>query len=203
MNNKNGFTIIELIVSLRIIGVISLLTMQKVAETYFLKEVNRTLDRTSIIISHGVTDITKGYVNGTGGMCSTNYNYDNISAYRVNECYGLNYELGGNYANLADQQNGNVNYFMKLMKGYTFGDGVTLHIDEDVSDNTIFYTLFDCSNLDKKDRKKSMIEEMFISKMNEDFALIVESVNRNRVTMNLRDVSGTENDCKVLMAFKK
>jgi len=87
---REGFTIIELIIAIVLIGFFSIGAMKAMAERNKKEQIEKMYQEIIEIIDNAVYNPIKGYVSDKGGSCSANYDTRNITVARVRACAGLN-----------------------------------------------------------------------------------------------------------------
>ena len=200
---KKGFTLIEVVISLVIASVIMSLSYTYYTQHKWMNSVNRMCQNIFYVLDKGVMDTVKGYINGTGGDCSDDHTYTDLSAARADDCAGFTsiYPYGG-----TKSTDGNESYMTKFLRNYTpNGDGCKLYLDDNNNSSDEFYMFLDCSNINYEggsDRAKKYIEQKINSYMQINFSTIYQSVDFNATAID-KPTGGNDHDGKLRILFKK
>jgi hypothetical protein len=156
------------------------------------------------ILNNAVMDPIEGYVNGSGGYCSINNTYKDLTAVRAIKCRGWdNYFLldGDTSANNKDGSN---NYIKGLLKEYTVnGEGCYLYLDDDPNDSTYYYVFLDCSNLTPGYKHyKGYIERKINAYLKNKFSALIQDTYFNAKAVNIL-LGGNDKDGKIAFLIKK
>jgi hypothetical protein len=198
---KKGFTLLEIIFAIIVSTGIMYLGMTEWKKNDWLDSVNNFNQDLYNIIDKGVMNNVTGYINSTGGDCSTSTHYTDISAARVVDCN----EWSSVYPYLGTKNtNGKDSYISKLLKNYTSnGVGCRLYIDD--KDSISFYYYLDCSALNYDNgstRYKKYIEEKILSYSKNKFSTLFQGADRLSTSID-NDTGGTDSDGKIRILIKK
>lgn len=200
---KRAFTMIELIFVIIAVGIIGSLAWQAQTKKEFNNNVNTFLSGVSNILNNGVMDINNGYINSTGGDCSSNSSYKDLTAARVVECLDWNttHPYGG-IKNTVGQDS----YIHKLLKNYTTNaEGCRLYLKQNGTTEDEFLVFIDCSRLNYSQdptKYKKYIEERLNSFVINTFSTIVK--NTYPLATNVNNTSGgTATDGMIKFLLKK
>ena len=191
---------LELVFVIIIIGMFSYYALQKKNDADFYNSVNSFLTNVDNILNNAVMDTVTGYVNGTGGDCSNDNSYTDLSAGKAIDCVGWSTTYP--YDGIKDDD-GKDSYIVGLLKNYTVsGSGCKIYLDDIASDE--YYVFFDCSNINREpiDRYKKYIEDKLIYNITSNFSTIYQSVDRDSTAID-NDSGGNDHDGKIRFKMKK
>jgi len=203
MSNKKAFTMIELIFVIIVISILSMYAYKAQTKKDFNTSVNTFLASISTILNNGVMDINKGYINATGGNCSGNSSYKDLTAARMVDCLDWNTTFSyGGVKNTLGQDS----YINKLLKSYTANaEGCRLYLKQNGTVEDEFFVFFDCSRLNYSQdipRYKQYFEERINSFMINTFSTIIKS--NYPLSTTIDNISGgTTNDGMIKFLLKK
>lgn len=198
---KKAFTLFEIIVTILIITVIASLSYSYIKQNKWQSDVNIIDKNIFFLLDKGVMNTTTGYINGTGGDCSNNNDYTDLSAARMVDCadYNRTYPYLG-----TKSTDGTESYLTNFLKNYTSNaDGCKLYLN-DKSTNE-FYMFLDCSNINYENgssRIKKYLEQKVDSYMKINFSTIYQSSDTQSTAID-NDSGGTNDDGKIRILFKK
>lgn len=201
--HRKAFTMIELIFVIIAVSILGMFAYQAQTKKEFNNSVNTFLSGVSSILNNGVMDINNGYINSTGGDCSSNSSYKNLTAARVVDCLDWNatYPYGG-IKNTIGQDS----YFHKLLKTYTTNaEGCRLYLKQNGTTEDEFLVFIDCSRINYSQdvpKYKKYIEERINSFVINTFSTIVKS-NYPLATSIDNITGGTANDGMIKFLLKK
>jgi len=152
------------------------------------KAIVKLQDKIYYIINDGIIN-PNGYPSGTGGNCSDNLDFTNLTTTRLADCLDWN----GNFLRIdTGQLVGNdlmENYGMCTVEVAVVG----------VVNTTSFDIYVDCSNLEIENRYLAYVEEsisfVFQNKLNDIFISIEENAN------SLNTIGGNDTDGRVRARF--
>lgn len=200
-NMKGGFSLLEIAFSIILMVVVLSLSMIEWNKNDWYSSVNKMNKDIYTILDKGVMNNVTGYINSSGGDCSTSAHYNNISAGKVIDCneWDKVFPYDG-----TKSDDGTESYVHKLLKTYTDGgEGCKLYIDDLSSDS--FYYFIDCSNLNYDggaSRYKTYIEEKILSFAKESFSILFQGVDRESIGID-NDTGGTISDGMLRILIKK
>ena len=200
-STKKAFTLLELIFAIVLAAIISYFGLMQYLQHLKNQRIEAFLNNVNSVINIAIIDPIQGYVNGTGGYCSDDNTYRNITACRAIKCAKLDnifslYEKSGNC-----DTNYNDSYIQKLFLTDTNGKGCNIYIKPDSSDSTIFYLYIDCSNITNS-RERAEMEDFLKYDMRENFNLILQDIYPNATGINNIN-GGNSSDGKIMFKFKK
>jgi UDP-galactopyranose mutase len=197
---KKGFTLLDIVMSIIVASLITAFMMKDYSHNQWLTSVNKMNDEIINIVDNGVMNSQSGYINQSGGDCSSDLTYTNISAGRVVECNSWS----GAYPYLGTKNTLGTDSYITLMKEYTANAvGCRLYIDDASTES--FYLYLDCSavNYQYGDAPiKAYVEQKFLSNVKNKFSTIYQSVDLNATSVNLNS-GGTIYDGKIRVLLKK
>jgi prepilin-type N-terminal cleavage/methylation domain-containing protein len=198
---KKGFSLIEVILSIVIMGILAAIAAREYVKHLEDKRLEHFLNNVNTLINYAIIDSQTGYVNGTGGYCSDDYSYKDITACRAVKCADIEktfilYEKDGNCDTTPDHS-----YVKNLMMTDTNGKGCHFYVKPDSSDSSIFYVFIDCSNLNS-DRKKQRIEELLRYDMQSNFNVILKEIYSDAISID-NFSGGNDKDGKIAFKYKK
>lgn len=201
MNNyKKGFTLLEIAMSIIVVTLITSYMMKDNSHNQWLTSVNKMNEEIVNIVDNGVMNSNMGYINQTGGDCSNDLTYTDISAGRVVDCNSW----GGAYPYMGTKNLLGADSYIPLMKEYTTDAiGCGLYIDDFTSES--FYLFLDCSSVNYQygDASiKAYLEQKFLSNIKTKFSTIYQTVDTHATTVNLGS-GGTTTDGKIRVLLKK
>lgn len=200
-NNRGGFTMIELIMVIIASSIIFSLSSVYTIKNNWYEAVNKMNTQIYNILEKGVMDNTIGYINSSGGDCSSSSEYIDISAGRVVDCIG--WDNAYNYDGVKST-NGDESYITGLLSGYTDSAyGCSLYIDDKDSDK--YYFFLDCSNLNYdggSSRYKLYIEEKVASMVRDEFSTIYQDIQKESISIDT-DTGGSNDDGMIRFLMKK
>jgi prepilin-type N-terminal cleavage/methylation domain-containing protein len=204
---KKGFTLLEVILTISLMAIVSVMSIKQLNLQRINNNIDDMIDRVDGIIEVSLLAST-GYPSSTGDPCSSGYNYDDLSAVRINSCSDLNLVVTGETD--PDSINGRIGTLsqiedLKLLSGYS-GTPI-LRVAENPNDSESFYLFLDFSSLTElSDRKKAYIEEVLESHLEREFTSNFSKVYRDATDVNVDDsnvaTSGVDNDGKITIEFK-
>lgn len=201
--NRKAFTMLEIIFVIIISGVLGSIVYKHQLEKDFNSSVNVFLTSLSSILNNGVMDINRGYINSTGGDCSNNSSYKDLTAARVVDCMDWNatHPYGG-VKNTVGQDS----YIYKLLKAYTTNaEGCRLYLKQNGTIEDEFFVFLDCSRINYSEdipKYKKYIEEKLNSFIMTSFSTIAK--NSYPLATNINNTSGgTTDDGMIKFLFKK
>ena len=89
VNKKYAFTLIEVILALLIASMASMYVINSMSNSKFnsaIKEMQNTIED---IVNKGIIS-TSGYASGSGGFCSSDYDFTTLSTLRLTQCLDWN-----------------------------------------------------------------------------------------------------------------
>lgn len=191
--HNSGFTMIELVVSIVVIGILAMYALNTESQKTKKEQFNAMYEITALTVDQAIYSSTNGYASDKGGTCSTNYDVVNISAARIKDCTGISSEL----VRGADDLDGADSYFVFLK---TYGDGSGCHVyynDEAAFATAIF---LDCSSLDGTD--PGLAEQGFVSYMREKNPLGLKNFYPEATDINT-NTGGTSSDGMVKIVVEE
>ncbi len=198
---KSAFTLIEIIITILLSSLIASLSYKYYQQNRWFGALN-VLDKNILfLLNNGVMDTAIGYVNGTGGDCSSGNNYIDISAGRMIDCvgYGSSFPYGG-----TKNTNGSSSYVKIPLSDYMpTGETCKMYLDDKSSDE--YYMYIDCSavNYDEgSSRAKKTIENKINAYLRKNLVTIYQSVNFNATSVTNPN-GGNSSDGKLRILFKK
>lgn len=198
---KKAFGLLEILVALMISAVIAYFTMSQIRQHLFEQRLNTFINNFNSIINYAITDPTTGYVNGTGGYCSDDNTYKNLTSCRAIKCADLNKTFTLTEKNNDCDKTPDDSYINNLMLTDTNGKGCYEYMKPDSSNDTVFYVYIDCSNLNST-RKKERIENLLTYDVNTKFNIMLQKIYPD--TTSIDNFSGGNNeDGKIAFEFKK
>ena len=198
---KKAFTLFELIITILIASIITSLSYTYYAQNRWLSDVNKMNKNIFYLLDNGVMNTVTGYINGTGGDCSNNNDYTDLSAARMIDCVGYNgtYPYSG-----TKSTDGTQSYLTNFLKNHTKNaNGCKLYLDDKSSNE--FYMFLDCSNINYdngSNRAKKYIEQKVNAYMKINFSTIYQSADTKSTAIN-NNSGGTDDDGKIRILFKK
>ena len=198
---RKAFSMIEIIFAIALSAIIAYFGIQQYLAHLKNKRIENFISNVNAVINTAIIDPVQGYVNGTGGYCSDDNTYKNITACRAVKCAKLDnvfalYEKDGEC-----DTNPNDSYIKKLFLIDTDGKGCNIYIKPDSSDDTEFYVYIDCSSI-ASNREKELIEETLNNDIRTNFNLILQ--NTYFYATSLNNISGgSKLDGKIMFKFKK
>lgn len=204
---KKGFTLLEVILTIALIGIVSVMSIKQMAHQKINKDINDMVDKVDGILEVALLAST-GYPSSTGDPCSSGYNYIDLSAVRINSCSDLGLTTTGeNNPNSTNGRNGTLSQIedLKLLSGYSGIPIIRVAENPTIPEN--FYLFLDFSSLEElSERKKAYIEEILEAHFERDFTSNFVKAYRNAIDVNVDDntvaTDGTEIDGKITIEFK-
>lgn len=199
VKNRKGFTLIELTVTVALMAMLTIYFYIKTQDSYFYTEVKKATNEISGIIERGVMNDVTGYANGTGGDCSTGYDYVGLTAKRMNDCTGL-FVIDPLSPKVLDP-NGNgddASSVTKILTGFTNENG-SIYLRSQTWDT--FEVFIDFSMLILDDRKKAYIEDHLTGLLRDKFSTSLVGIDLNAVSFVAS--TGNVHDGMLLLFFKK
>jgi len=215
---RKAFTLLEILFSIIILGGILYLSVVEYSKNDWLSSVNKFNDDVYQIIDKGVMSNITGYLNTSGGYCSSSPHYTGITAERVIGCndWKSTYpctNTNGKVCAIPIQALSNINniskdgtqsYIHGLLRNYTQkGDGCKLYIDD--KNSVSFYYFIDCSNVNYDGgsaRYKRYLEDKILSFARENFSTLFKGANRQSTSVD-NALGGTDDDGKIRILIKK
>ena len=198
---KKGFTLLEVIVALTVSAVITYFAVSQIREHLFNQRLDTFIKNFNSIINYAIIDTKTGYVNGTGGYCSDDNTYKDMTSCRAINCADLNQTFTLTEKDNNCDKTPDDSYINNLMLTDTNGKGCYEYMKPDSDDDTIFYVFVDCSNLDTQ-RKKEKIENLLTYDVNANFNVILKKVYPDATSID-DFTGGDDKDGKIAFKFKK
>ena len=196
---KKAFTMMELVMVLITSTVLTSYGWQTWKNEQWYSSVNEMNENIAKILDKAVMDTTTGYINASGGDCSSSFEYTDISAARAIDCidWSQTFPYDG-----TKSTNGTESYIKGFLKTYSSSlDGCKLYID-DKSTNE-YYIYLDCSNLSYgNDAQKKFVEQKLSSYLKSNFSTIYQSTDFSSTGIT-NNSGGNDKDGKVRLLFKK
>lgn len=189
---KKGFLLVALFIGITVSAYIGTLAYKKYANNKVYEDIAQMGDTITTLTSYSIQDAITGYMNGSGGDCSSNYSVENISAIRIQKCSALNvnaYKVidGGN-----DETDGTDSYFMLLG---SYNNGCKLYFD-DVSNDT-YNILLSCDLGDA--RKNFLAEDTTVQKVLDKNSTSIVSWDFNAIDFTTSTGNNSDGIVKILM----
>jgi len=201
MKRKKAFTLVEIVISLMVAGFIGFLVFRHYMISQFYSSVNKMDNNIINILENAVMNPVEGYVNGTGGDCSSNNTYEGLSAARAIDCIGWSrtYPYKG-----VKSTDGTKSYIYTLLRNYSKdGEGCKLYLGANPNDDTSFYVFLDCSNLDSAYAGyKGYIERKVNADLRNALSTIVQNTYFNATSL-YNTTGGNSKDGKIGFLLKK
>jgi hypothetical protein len=209
--NKKAFTMFELTFATIVIIVVTAIAYRYFLDKQHNDEIKKAVDDAVYIVKNYVLNPTVGYINGSGGSCSDDNTFKDITAKRVMECVKKNgkpfhYVYDDKHRDKWQESYINipVNFTGHKNPELDETDGCHLFFHDYPNDDGKHEYLsiyIDCNYIPDK-RKRYMVEQMFIDAFKKNFADIYDSNNINyRIkewydseTMKSSDYSGSNDD---------
>ena len=195
-SNKRAFTLMEIVFVILSIGLLSYYTLSGTRQNNFYAGINNLNNDIANILDNAVMNSTTGYVNATGGDCSNDNSYVNLTSKRAIDCIG--WSSAYPHSGL-----GTSSYVYKLLKNYTTnGNGCKLYLKEKSSEE--YYVYLDCSNINfaPATRSKKYTEDKVEYGINNHFSTIIEATYRNATSID-NTSGGNDHDGKISFLMKK
>jgi hypothetical protein len=198
---KKAFSLLEIIFSIILLSGVLYLSMTGYSKQDWYDSVNKFNNDVYQIIDKGVMSNITGYINSSGGDCSTSTHYKDISAARVIDCneWSSTYPYSG-----TKSTDGTESYIHGLLKNYTSNAaGCSLYIDD--KDSISFYYFINCSNVNYdggSSKYKKYLEEKALSFARENFSTLFKGVDRESTSID-NDTGGTDSDGMIRILIKK
>lgn len=188
MKNRPGFSMIELSYVVIISGLIAMFWLSKMQGQGREEKIRNMSADAQEFIKRGILDMGVGYVNGTGGWCSVNNDFINISAKRVVNCSNLKYPV----TDLGDDNDGSKSLARIARNSYGKCD---VMVDENDANNIRVF--FDCGTFADTPQKRAYIEELLTHDIAQNFKTIYKGVSRSASGITATSNAGNSNDGKV------
>lgn len=191
---RRGFTMIELLFVLITLGVLSIWGVKGLRYANQFSDMDNYAEELAGVLQYGVFDVYKGYVNGSGGDCSSGVNYLDISAIRVAKCSDINNTM--EVVSTGDETDGTLSYFHGLQMYSDDGAGCKTYFDDDTA--TSFYMFIDCD----LDEKNEAMEGIVVSAVRNRFPTAFVGFDEESTALD-NDTGGTAFDGKVRILLEK
>lgn len=198
--NKKGFTLLELVFVLVISAIMANIALHEYEEHMYQQRLKVFTNNIDAIINYAIIDSKTGYVNGSGGYCSDDNTFKDITSCRAIKCASLEHTYVLYEKNNKCDKNQSDSYVKKMLLVDTDGKGCNLYTKPDSDDDSIFYVYIDCSNLNSN-RKKTNIENLLAYNIKTNFNIILQNTYKNATSIDNTD-GGNENDGKISFKFK-
>ena len=194
-NMKNGFVgLVTLFFVVAIGGYIATNSYYKWINSEKYANITGMTENIVSIVSVAIQDSTTGYMNSSGGDCSSSYSVTDISAIRVRKCAELN-ETIFKVTSGGDETNGDDSYFRYLE---TYGSGCKVKFDDIDSDE--YYLMLDC---DMDDTKLNFLaEDTMILKLEKFLATSIVTFENEALDL-ITATGGTDTDGKIRIRLRK
>ena len=200
-SNKQAFTMIELIFTIIATAIIMALTYNYYSQNRWVQAVDKLSKNIYFLANKGVMNTTIGYINATGGDCSSDNSYTNLTAGRMLDCTGYSsaFPVGGVKSNNATQS-----WVTNLLVQYMPSGKTCKLYFADKSSNE-YYIFLNCSNLDYEggsNRAKKFLEQKVNSYIKSNLSTIYQSVDFDSTAIN-NNTGGNDHDGMLRILMKK
>ncbi len=200
-SHKRAFTMLELIFTIIATGIIMSLSYRYYSQYRWVQAVDKLDKNVYFFANSGVMNTTTGYINATGGNCSSDNSYKNLSAGRMLKCTGYSsaYPVGG-----VSSDDGTKSWVTNLLKAYMPSNKTCKLYFMEKSSNE-YYMFLDCSDLDYEggsSRAKEFLEQKVNSYIKSNLPTIYQSVNFDSTAIN-NSTGGNDHDGMLRILMKK
>ena len=198
---KRAFTMIEIIFSIITKDTILSLSYSYYSQNKWIEAVNTLGKSIYFLADDGIMNPTTGYINSTGGNCSSDTSYTSLSAGRMLTCtgYASAYSIGG--TTTAD---GTQSWAKNLLTQY-MPSGKTCKLYMSDKDIDEYYLFLDCSDVNYgagNNRAKKFLEQKINSYLKQKLPTIYQSVDFNSTMINNNN-GGNDGDGMLRILMKK
>ena len=180
---KKAFTLIEIILALIVASIIASYTIQTIQKNRFFTDIVKMQNKIKYIVNDGIIN-SLGYPKGTGGDCSSDFAFTNLTTKRLAECLFWDSEDLQLNSTVPEKLIG-----IDLMRDY---GQCTIETKVDVANSHQFFVYVDCSNLEITSKQLSLVENSIKFVFEKDLSAI--HIITNDDSNGLNSSSGGNSD---------
>jgi len=200
-SNRSAFTLIEILFSIVLASIVLALSYRYYAQNQWVAGVNKLAKNIYFLADKGIMNTTTGYINASGGDCSNDNSYKDLSAGRMLDCtgYASAYPIGG-----TKSIDGTKSWVTNLFKQY-MPNGKTCKLYMDDKSSNEYYLFLDCSDENYNSgssRGKKYIEQVVNSYIKSNLPTIYQSVDFDSTAIN-NSSGGNDHDGMLRILMKK